>query len=137
MPGFTFPTAGRLDITSPPSQPDSHSDHRYYVPLRLPKVHLRFVHCSLSAPDTLIVQLVCVSINIMFSDLFKGVELSPFPMFRIYLDAIEQYFGISHLHDNGNKARFTNTMKNLIDLMFRQFAFNLKKGAKILEVLPV
>jgi len=28
-------------------------------------------------------------------------------------------------------------MKNQIDLMFRQFAFNLKKGAKILEVLPV
>jgi len=28
-------------------------------------------------------------------------------------------------------------MKNIIDVMFRQFAFNLKKGAKILEYLPV
>jgi IS5 family transposase len=49
---------------------------------------------------------------------------------------VEQYFGISHLHDNGGRARFTQVMKNQIDLMFRQFAFNLKKGAKILEVLP-
>ena len=54
-----------------------------------------------------------------------------------YRYIVEQYFGISHLHDNGNKARFTDLMKNLIDLMFRQFAFNLKKGVKILEVLPV
>ena len=50
---------------------------------------------------------------------------------------VEQYFGISHLHDNGDRARFTQIMKNQIDLMLRQFAFNLKKGAKILEVLPV
>jgi hypothetical protein len=49
---------------------------------------------------------------------------------------VEQYFGISHLHDNGDRARFTQIMKNQIDLMFRQFAFNLKKGTKILEVLP-
>ena len=37
------------------------SDLRYYDPLRLPKVHLRFVRCSLSAPDTMHVQLVCDS----------------------------------------------------------------------------
>ncbi len=49
---------------------------------------------------------------------------------------VEQYFGISHLHDNGNKARFPQMMKNTIDIMFRQFAFNLKKAAKILDVLP-
>jgi IS5 family transposase len=49
---------------------------------------------------------------------------------------VEQYFGISHLHDNGDKARFPQIMKNTIDIMFRQFAFNLKKGAKILDVLP-
>jgi hypothetical protein len=41
------------------------------------------------------------------------------------------------LHDKGNKARFPTIIKNTIDIMFRQFAFNLKKGAKILEVLPV
>lgn len=50
---------------------------------------------------------------------------------------VEQYFGISHLHDKGNKARFPELMKNIIDVMFRQFAFNLKKGAKILETIPV
>ena len=49
---------------------------------------------------------------------------------------VEQYFGISHLHDNGNRARFPKLMKNVIDIMFRQFAFNLRKGAKILEYLP-
>ena len=54
MPGFTFPAVGRLDITSPPSRSDhSISDHRYYDPLRLPNVHLRFVRSSLSSPDTL------------------------------------------------------------------------------------
>lgn len=41
---------------------------------------------------------------------------------------VEQYFGISHLHDNGNKARFPKMIKNIIDIMFRQFAYNLKKG---------
>ena len=50
---------------------------------------------------------------------------------------VEQYFGISHLHDNGDKARFPKMVTNIIDIMFRQFAFNLKKGTKILEVLPV
>ncbi len=49
---------------------------------------------------------------------------------------VEQYFGISHKYDNGNKARFPEIMKNIIDIMFRQFAFNLKKGAKILGALP-
>jgi len=32
---------------------------------------------------------------------------------------VEQYFGISHLHDNGNRARFPKLMKNMIDDMFR------------------
>jgi hypothetical protein len=58
-------------------------------------------------------------------------------MFRIYLDAIEQHFGISHLHDNGDRARFPKMVTNIIDIMFRPFAFNLKKRAKILEVIPV
>lgn len=49
---------------------------------------------------------------------------------------VEQHFGISHLHDNGEKARFPKILKNTIDIMFRQFAFFLKKGAKILNVIP-
>ncbi len=53
-----------------------------------------------------------------------------------YRYIVEQYFGISHKYDNGNQARFPKLLKNKIDIMFRQFAFNLKKGTKILEVLP-
>lgn len=49
---------------------------------------------------------------------------------------VDQYFDISHKYDNGNKARFPEIIKNIIDIMFRQFAFNLKKGAKILGALP-
>lgn len=50
---------------------------------------------------------------------------------------VEQYFGISHQHDNGERARFPKIFKNTIDIMFRQFAFNLKKGTKILNITPV
>lgn len=54
-----------------------------------------------------------------------------------YRYIVEQYFGISHLHDNGDKARFPQITKNIIDLMFRQFAFNLRKGTKIFGLVPV
>ena len=54
-----------------------------------------------------------------------------------YRYIVEQYFGISHRYDNGQRARFPQIMKNTIDLMFRQFAFNFRKGAKVLEYLPV
>lgn len=50
---------------------------------------------------------------------------------------VEQYFGISHKYDNGQQARFPEILKNTIDAMFRQFAFNLKKGAKLLNAIPV
>ena len=41
----------------------NHSDHRYYVPLRLPPARLRVVRFSLSLPDTLLCPsfVVCVS----------------------------------------------------------------------------
>jgi transposase, IS5 family len=45
---------------------------------------------------------------------------------------VEQYFGLSHLHDNAKRARFTTVIKNIIDAMFRQFAFNLNRGSKLL-----
>ena len=54
-----------------------------------------------------------------------------------YRYIVEQYFGISHLHDNGDKARFPQLAKNIIDLMFRQFAFDLRKGTKIFGLVPV
>ena len=45
---------------------------------------------------------------------------------------VEQYFGISHLHDKAKRARFTTIMKNNLDAWFRQAAFNVFKGMKIL-----
>ena len=45
---------------------------------------------------------------------------------------VEQYFGLSHLYDGAKRARFTTIVKNVIDAMFRQFAFNLNRGAKLL-----
>ena len=45
---------------------------------------------------------------------------------------VEQYFGISHLHDKANRARFTTITKNNLDAWFRQAAFNLFRGMKIL-----
>jgi len=45
---------------------------------------------------------------------------------------VEQYFGISHLHNNAKQARFTTIMKNNLDAWFRQAAFNVFRGMKIL-----
>ena len=47
---------------------------------------------------------------------------------------VEQYFGLSHLHDNAYRARFTTIAKNLFDTLCRQFAFNMKRGLKLLPV---
>ena len=44
---------------------------------------------------------------------------------------VEQYFGLSHLHDNGQKARFTTIATNNIDIWFRQVAYNIKRGFKL------
>jgi len=44
---------------------------------------------------------------------------------------VEQYFGLSHLHNNAFKARFPRLIKNAIDAMFRQMAFNLMRGTKV------
>ena len=46
---------------------------------------------------------------------------------------VEQYFGLSHLHDNGQRARFTTIDKNNIDIWFRQVAFNIKRGFNIFQ----
>ena len=45
---------------------------------------------------------------------------------------VEQYFGLSHLHTNAFRARFTRLIKNSIDGFFRQMAFNLFRGGRIL-----
>jgi IS5 family transposase len=45
---------------------------------------------------------------------------------------VEQYFGLSHLHTNAFRARFTKLIKNSIDGFFRQMAFNLFRGGRVL-----
>lgn len=46
---------------------------------------------------------------------------------------VEQYFGISHLHDGAKRARFTTIAKNKMDCWCRQAAFNITRGLKILR----
>ena len=50
---------------------------------------------------------------------------------------VEQYFGLSHLHDGANRARFTQILKNDFDAWCRQAAFNIMRGLKILKVVTV
>lgn len=46
---------------------------------------------------------------------------------------VEQYFGISHLYHHAHRARFPRWIRNAIDALFRQLAFNLFKGSKVLK----
>jgi len=50
---------------------------------------------------------------------------------------VEQYFGLSHLHDGAKRARFTNIVKNKFDCWYRQSAYNISRGLKILGVATV
>ena len=45
---------------------------------------------------------------------------------------VEQYFGLSHLHCHAFRARFPRIVKNILDALFRQMAFNLFRGGRIL-----
>jgi IS5 family transposase len=45
---------------------------------------------------------------------------------------VEQYFGLSHLHDGAHRTRFTMIAKNIWDTMCRQMAFNMFRGSKLL-----
>jgi len=47
---------------------------------------------------------------------------------------VEQYFGLSHLHNGASRARFTTLFKNTIDAMMRQMAFNLFRCSKIIPM---
>lgn len=50
---------------------------------------------------------------------------------------VEQYFGISHLHDEAYRARFTTIIKNKFDCWYRQAAYNIKRGLKILGAATI
>ena len=68
----------------------------------------------------------------------KGTELTEYEKERNKAISkvryiVEQYFGISHLHNNAFRARFTRLIKNAIDAMFRQMAFNLLRGTRVVK----
>lgn len=68
----------------------------------------------------------------------KGMELTPYEKERNKAISkvryiVEQYFGISHLHNNAFRARFTRMIKNAIDAMFRQMDFNLLRGTRVVK----
>jgi transposase, IS5 family len=68
----------------------------------------------------------------------KGMELTPYEKERNKAISkvryiVEQYFGISHLHNNAFLARFTRMIKNAIDALFRQMALNLLRGTKVIK----
>ncbi len=48
---------------------------------------------------------------------------------------VEQYFGLSHLHMDASRARFTRIIRNGIDALFRQMAFNIFRGGKVLGTI--
>ena len=50
---------------------------------------------------------------------------------------VEQYFGISQLYDGAERARFTTIIKNMFDCWYRQAAFNISRGLKILGAAAV
>jgi len=50
---------------------------------------------------------------------------------------VEQYFGISHLHDDAQHARFTTIEKNRMDIWCRQAAFNISRGLTLMKVATV
>ena len=50
---------------------------------------------------------------------------------------VEQYFGISHLKDNAKRAMFPQISKNRFDGWYRQAAYNIQKGLKILKLATI
>jgi IS5 family transposase len=46
---------------------------------------------------------------------------------------VEQYFGLSHLHNHAYRARFNKLVKNAIEALFRQFAFDLMRATKVIK----
>jgi IS5 family transposase len=50
---------------------------------------------------------------------------------------VEQYFGLSHLHSHAFRARFARIVKNVLDALFRQMAFNLFRGGRILGTVQI
>lgn len=68
----------------------------------------------------------------------RGTELTPYEINRNKAISkvryiVEQYFGLSHLHNNASRARFPKLLKNAIDVLLRQMAFNILRGTKVFK----
>lgn len=50
---------------------------------------------------------------------------------------VEQYFGLTHLHDAAKRARFTGITKSKFDGWYRKAAYNIATGLKILQMATV
>jgi len=46
---------------------------------------------------------------------------------------VEQYFELSHLYNKAYRARFPKLIKNALDALFRQMAFNLLRGTRVVK----
>lgn len=68
----------------------------------------------------------------------KGTELTEYETKRNKAISkvryiVEQYFGLSHLYNKAHRARFPRLIKNALDALFRQMAFNLFRASRILK----
>jgi IS5 family transposase len=68
----------------------------------------------------------------------KGTELTEYETERNKAISkvryiVEQYFGLSHLYNKAYRARFPRLIKNALDALFRQMAFNLFRASRILK----
>jgi IS5 family transposase len=68
----------------------------------------------------------------------KGTELTEYETERNKAISkvryiVEQYFGLSNLYNKAYRARFPRLIKNALDALFRQMAFNLFRASRILK----
>ena len=68
----------------------------------------------------------------------KGAELTKYEIERNKAISkvryiVEQYFELSHLYNKAYRARFPRLIKNALDALFRQMAFNLARASRILK----
>ena len=96
-----------------------HGDKGYYGEPNRSFLHLNEIEDGIMRRDTTTAKITEVEIE-------RNKKISK----NRYI--VEQYFGLSHLHDGAYRAGFTTIMKNVWDTMCRQMAFNLFRGSRLL-----
>ena len=95
-----------------------YADKGYYGQPNRAFLHLNGIKDGIMRKDTTTAKLTKIEID-------RNKKISK----KRYI--VEQYFGLSHLHDGAYRARFTTIVKNIWDTMCRQMAFNINRGAKL------